>query len=161
MDQSKLYEDLRNQLLDIKLEKGIKWEDSPKSLTKIIEKQTTYIWTRLFLKEELSDIEPGDDVILTYIPSGEQLETKFVCYAKSDSNKNIEDEITQFNTEDDKKILCLMVNQDTINVSDEIPFIRTLFKEGRHFEYQLFKRDELVFTNKRTNKTIEYFDCSY
>jgi hypothetical protein len=54
-----------------------------------------------------------------------------------------------------------MVNQDTINKGIDIPFIRTLFKTGIHYEYQLVRRDELLFINSRTGETLDYFDCDY
>ena len=66
-----------------------------------------------------------------------------------------------YNPEDDKKILCLMVDEKEVNYSDKIPFIRTLFKTGRHYEYQLVRRDELLFKNKRTDETIDYYDCDF
>ena len=54
-----------------------------------------------------------------------------------------------------------MVDQDIINKSTDIPFIRTLFKTGIHYEYQLAKRDELLFINDRTGTMIDYYDCDY
>ena len=89
--------------------------------------------------------------------------TVFICYGKTDLTKDHDDleKITNFNPEDDKKILCLMVNQDHINKGTDIPFIRTLFKSGIHYEYQLVKRDELIFINSRTNDILDYFDCDY
>ena len=103
----------------------------------------------------------GDDIFMTYKPSGEKLSTIFVCYGKTDLGKDHEDEMINYNPEDDKKILCLMVNQDHVNKNTDIPFIRTLFKTGIHYEYQLVKRDELLFINSRTSEILNYFDCDY
>ena len=128
--------------------------------TKIVEEQKVYIWIRLFLKEE-SNIEIGDDILMTYSQSGEQLETKFICYGKTDMGKDHNDEIINYNPEDDKKVLCLMVDQDKINKGINIPFIRTLFKTSIHYQYQLVKRNELLFINSRTGETLDYFDCDY
>ena len=48
-----------------------------------------------------------------------------------------------------------------VNYNDEIPFIRTLFKNGKHYEYQLMRRDELLFINKRNNIILEYYECDF
>jgi hypothetical protein len=71
------------------------------------------------------------------------------------------DGLVNWNSEENKKVLCLMVNQDKINKGTDIPFIRTLFKTGIHYEYQLVRRDELLFINSRTGETLDYFDCDY
>jgi hypothetical protein len=54
-----------------------------------------------------------------------------------------------------------MVDENYVNLSDDIPFIRTLFKTGRHYEYQLVKRNELLFRNNRTSEILEYYDCDF
>ena len=75
--------------------------------------------------------------------------------------KDHDDEIINYNLDDDKKVLCLMVDQEKINKGTDIPFIRTLFKISIHYQYQLVKRDELIFVNSRTGETLDYFDCDY
>jgi hypothetical protein len=54
-----------------------------------------------------------------------------------------------------------MVDEKTVNFSKEIPFIRTLFKTGRHFEYQLVRRDELQFIIDKNNIILDYYDTSF
>lgn len=128
----------------------------PKST--VIEKQKVYFWIRLYLKKENTKVKPDDDIIIKYIPSGEMLNTKFICYAKPGSLKDNDGQVTNYTPEDDKKVLCLMVDSDKINKdSEDIPFIRTLFKIGRHYEYQLLKREDLLFLDK-SGKSLEYFD---
>lgn len=126
----------------------------------IVEKQKIFLWIRLYTKEEVS-IDPNDSIKIEYLPSGEHLECSFICYSKKGIEKNFNDQITNYNTEDDKKCLCLMVDIDKINNNDKIPFIRTLFKSGNHFEYQLLRREELIFTNQTKKTTIEYFDVEF
>jgi hypothetical protein len=53
------------------------------------------------------------------------------------------DLITQYNSEDDKKVLCLMIDEKLVIGIKK--FIRTLFKTGRHYEFQLVKRDEFCY----------------
>ena len=155
------YDNLVEQIKVIDTEEVKDWDKfNTNPAMKIVEEQKVYIWIRLFLKEE-SNIEIGDDILMTYTQSGEQLETKFICYGKTDMGKDHNDEIINYNPEDDKKVLCLMVDQDKINKGTNIPFIRTLFKTSIHYQYQLVKRDELVFINSRTGETLEYFDCDY
>jgi hypothetical protein len=154
------YDNLVEQIKTIDTEEVEDWDKNTDPDMKVIEEQKVYIWIRLYLKEE-ANIEIGDDIFMTYKPSGEKLETKFICYGKDDLNKNYVDEMVNYNPEDDKKVLCLMVNQDHINKGTDIPFIRTLFKSSIHYEYQLVKRDELIFINSRTNEILDYFDCDY
>ena len=153
------YDNLVEQIKAIDTEVVKDWDKNTNPDMKVLEEQKVYIWIRLYLKEE-SDIEIGDDIIMAYKPSGEKLETKFICFGKEGMEKD-NDGLVNWNSEDNKKVLCLMVDQDKINNGTDIPFIRTLFKTGIHYEYQLLKRDDLVFLNERTKETLEYFDCDY
>ena len=72
-----------------------------------------------------------------------------------------QDGIANFNFEDDKRIICLMIDEKIVNHNDDIPFIRTLFKLGRHYEYQLVRREELIFLNKRNGSILDYYDCDF
>jgi hypothetical protein len=130
-------------------------------ISKTIEEQKVYFWIRLYLKDELSDILPGDDIIIKWTPSGEELTTKFICFGKEGLQRDHDDQVVNWNPEDDKKILCLMVDERIVNLSEEIPFIRTLFKTGRHYEYQLVRREELMFINTRNSQQLEYIDCDF
>jgi hypothetical protein len=131
------------------------------STSKIVEEQKIYFWIRLYLSEEDQNIQIGDDIAISYEPSGEELITKFICYGKSGLERDHNDEVINYNPDDDKKVLCLMVDENQVNYSQEIPFIRTLFKTGRHYEYQLMRRDELVFINKRNGVILDYYDCDF
>lgn len=129
---------------------------------KEVEKQRIYIWIRLYLKEEVKDIKEGDDFSIKYTLSGEELKTKFICFGKMNSFKDSEFENQiQMSTEDDPKILCLMVNEDDIQIGEHIPFIRTLFKVSKHHEEQVYRREDLVFINLRTGQQFEYIDCDF
>ena len=134
---------------------------SDDAVQKIVEEQKTYFWIRLFIKDEQPNIEIGDDVIINYTPSGEKLTTKFICYGKQGLDKDNGELVTHYNTEDDKKVLCLMIDEKIVNYSEEITFIRTLFRTGRHFEYQLVKRDELQFIIDKNNIILDYYDTSF
>jgi len=155
------YDSLVEQIKSINTETVKSWENNNSPISNIIEEQKVYIWIRLYLKDESSDIEIGDDISMIYKSSGEKLTTKFVCYGKSDLNKDHNDEIINFNPEDDKKVLCLMVDEAFINKGDGIPFLRTLFKTSRHYEYQLVRRDDLIFINERSGEVLDYFDCDF
>ena len=119
------------------------------------------IHIRLYIKDEQPNIEIGDDITIHYTPSGEKMTTKFICYGKQGLDKDNGELVTHYNTEDDKKVLCLMIDEKTVNYSNEIPFIRTLFKTGRHFEYQLIKREELLFVIDKNDIVLDYYDTSF
>ena len=154
------YDNLVDKIKTINTEEVKDWYSNMSSEMKVIEEQKVYIWIRLYLKEE-SDVKVGDEIFMTYKPSGEKLSTIFVWYDKKGIMKDHDEEIVNYTGEDDKKVLCLMVNQDHVNKNTDIPFIRTLFKTGIHYEYQLVKRDELLFINSRTSEILNYFDCDY
>jgi hypothetical protein len=155
----------RNAIVDaikqIDTDSSDNWSYDEEIKAQILEEQKVYIWIRLYLKEEMTQISSGDDVIIQWIPSGEKLKTKFVCFGKQGLEKDHIGEVVNFNPDDDKKILCLMVDERIINTSDEIPFIRTLFKSGIHYEYQLMKREELKFILEKNELVLDYYDCDF
>lgn len=154
------YDNLVEQIKTIDTEEVKDWNKNTDPVMKVLEEQKVYIWIRLYLKEE-SSVEIGDEIFMTYAPSGEKLSTIFICYGKDNLGKDHEDEMVNYNPEDDKKVLCFMVNQEHINKNTDIPFIRTLFKTGIHYQEQLMKRTDLLFINNRTGETLDYFDCDY
>ena len=155
-----LYEQLQEQVKNIDTT-DLSDDVSNEVETKVAEEQKIYFWTRLYLKDENPNLQIGDDISIIYTTSGEQLKTKFVCYEKTGLGKDQVDDVTSYNTEDNKKILCLMIDSNEVNYSDKIPFIRTLFKTGFHYEYQLIKRDELIFVLDKSGIMLEYFDIDF
>jgi len=134
-------------------------DNSP--LSKVIEEQKVYFWIRLFLKEEDPNINIGDDIVIEWVPTGEKLETKFIAWGKKGFDKDGGDEITSYSSEDDKKVLSLMIDTKMVNFNDNIPFIRTLFKTGYHYQDTIFRRSELLFVNKRNGMILDYFDSDF
>lgn len=122
-----------------------------------VEKQKTYLWIRVYLSTEKSNLTPNDSIILTYIPTGEKLLTKFACYAKKGLDKDGGEFINTYNPEDDTKILCLMVDSDELG--HHIPTISSLFKNTIHYKHLLLKRSELLFTHEGTD--LDYFDSEF
>jgi len=157
------YQDtLLNEIRSVDVEKVDFSKSDFKPRSKIVEKQRVFFWIRLYLKDENHKVKPDDTISIKYLPSGEQLDTKFICYAKTGLNKDNSGEIVNYDSEDDKKVLCLMVDTDRINEnSDDIPFIRTLFKTSGYYEYQLLRREELIFINASNNEVFEYFDVNF
>lgn len=163
---SDLIKDNYLQLIAEKLSKidtnnADKWEYDENPSINVIDEQKVYFWIRLYISEENANVEVGDDVSIQWTPSGEELLTKFICYGKKGLQKDYNNQVINYESEDDKKVLCLMVDERVVNFSEEIPFIRTLFKTGRHYEYQLVKRNELIFVNKRNGFILDYYDCDF
>lgn len=155
-----IYEQIQEQVKNIDTSK-LSDDVSNEVTSTVTEEQKVYFWTRLYLREENPNIEIGDDIILCYTPSGEELKTKFICYEKKGLGKEQTDDVTSYNTEEDKKALCLMIDSKEINYSETIPFIRTLFKTGFHYEYQLVKRDELIFILEKSGMILDYYDVDF
>lgn len=158
--QKSLIESIKSiDLTDYDYNKAIDEEFVPR--TKITQKQKIYFWIRLYLNEEV-EIEPNDIVNIVYTPLNEVLETTFVCYSKPYSSKVDVDNLTEYNPEDDKKVLCLMVDQSSINEnSDDIPFIRSLFKISKYYEDRVMRKGELKFILEKNDKDLEYFSIGF
>mgnify|MGYP006115020595 CR=1 FL=1 len=152
---------LVEQCRNIDTDESENWKEDKSISTKVIDDQKVYFWIRLYLKDENVNILPGDDIVIKYTLSGEELKTKFICYGKQGLLKDNGELITQYNSEDDKKTLCLMIEEKLVNWNDKIPFIRTLFKTGRHYEFQLIKRDELQFIIDKNNIILDWFDSDF
>lgn len=153
-------ERLVEQVKDIDIDK-LSDDVDQESTSKVIEEQKIYFWIRLYLNEEDPNVNIGDDITIKWTNSGEELKTKFIAYGKVGQNKDQGDEVANYNPEDDKRILCLMIDTKMVNFNEDIPFIRTLFKTGYHYEYQLVKRSELLFINDGNGMVLDYFDCDF
>lgn len=152
VDYSYLLEQIKN--IDVDNTDFSNYSDTP--IYKEIEKSKSYFWIRVYLSEEV-DITPGDDITIKYVNSGEKLNTKYVCFSKKNIISN-EININKYDSEDDTKVLCLMVDEDKINHhSDDIPFIRKLFRNSRYFDYELFKTNDLILTIDRTSLQLKYY----
>lgn len=153
------YNEIIDNLRSIDIDSINNWDILTKS--EIIEKQKVFFWIRLYLKEENNELKIGDEIIIKHPLSEEELNVKFVYYDKNVLNLDHDNEIINYVGEDNKKVLCLLVDESNVNYNDNIPFLRKLFKNSIHYEYQLMKRDELIFINKRTEKILDYYDCDF
>ena len=156
---SSIYDSLIEQIKSIDTQ-DLSDDVKDEIITKEIEKQKVYYWIRLYLKDEISDLKIGDDFDITYIRSGETLSGKFIAFGKKNLNRDLDNVIVNYDPEDNPKCLCLMVDEEEM-FSDSIPFIRTLFKTSKFFEFQVYRREELTFTNQRTGISAEYVDCDF
>lgn len=156
------YDNLIEKIKTIDTDSVKEWASTNNPVTNLVEKQRIYIWIRLYLKEECQDLQIGDDFKITYTPSGEYLDCKFICFDKTSLTKEHDslEKVANFNPEDDKKVLCLMLDEDDLK-NDSVSFIRTLFKNTRYYQEQVYKRSELTFVNKRNGINLEYFDCAF
>jgi hypothetical protein len=154
-----LYDFVKEQLKDVDTEELS--DDVSDEVEINVDPGKVYFWTRVYLREKDPNLTVGDNIVLKYTPSGEELKTQFICYGKQGLDRDHDGEVTNYNQEDDEKIVCLMVEEKVINESEDIPFIRTLFKLGRHYEFQLTKRDELLFVNDSNGTILDYYDCDF
>lgn len=159
--KSNYIDDLIEQCKNIDTDGVKNWKKDKSPVMKIVEEQKVYFWIRLYLKDENVNISVGDDITIKYTISGEELKTKFICYGKQGLLKDQGVVVTQYNTEDDKKVLCLMIDEKSVNNNSNIPFIRTLFKTGNHYEFQLIKREELLFIVDKNNIVLDWFDSDF
>lgn len=159
-DDNRHYNSIIEQIKSVDLEKYdyTNVDFSPRS--EIIEKQRVYFWVRVYLNSE-SDIKPDQDVTITYCDSGETLTTRFICFAKKGHEKESQEDVVNYNPEDDKRLLCLMIDADRINVnSDDIPFIRTLFRIGKFYQPQVMRKSDLVLKDA-SGIQLDYYDIEF
>lgn len=157
---NKTYRDsLVEQLKDLDISKSNFENMDFKPRSEIKEKQKTYFWIRVYLHDEI-EITPDTEVTITYTGSGEKLETKFVCFGKKGHNNNLHDDVINYDPEDDRKCLCLMIDSDRINKeSEDIPFIRTLFRIGRYYSPQILRHSELMLS--KGDVVLNYYDIDF
>ena len=157
--KSDLTEKITKELSDIDLDKIDFSNEDFKPRTDIKEKQKIYYWIRVYLREEM-EIKENTDINITYLDSGETLECKFICYGKKGAEKD-SDGVMRFNPDENKKILCFMVDSDRINVnSDDIPYIRTLFTISKYYTPQIFSVNMLKITYDG-GKEIDYYSIDF
>jgi hypothetical protein len=131
-----------------------------KPRAEIKEKQKVFFWIRVYLNEEI-DIKPETDITITYAETGEKLVAKFICYAKKGLNQDGGEEVVNYNPEDDKKVLCLMIDSERIDKnSDDIPFIRSLFKISRYYQPQVLRLADLPISLP-DGTLLNYFDINF
>ena len=135
--------------------------ETPGVVTKVIEEQKTYYWIRVYLKDENPNIEIGDDIEINYVPNNEILTSKFICFNKKGLDKDIVNQIKNYNPEDDKKTLCLMVDEKLVNDGTNIDFIRTLFGFSKHYQEQVYRRSDLLLIIKNKNIVLDYYDITF
>jgi len=155
-----IYDDIAEQAKKIDLDKVDYTGEDFVPRSEIKQKQKVYFWIRVYLKEE-TDIESNTDVSIVWHETGEKLTTKFICYSKKGLDRDLDEQVTNYNPEDDKKVLCLMVEEDKINIDNEdIPFIKTLFKIGRFYQFQVWRKEDMSLLDS-DGKELPWFDIDF
>lgn len=155
-----IYDDIAEQAKKIDLDKVDYTGEDFVPRSEIKQKQKVYFWIRVYLKEE-TDIEVNTDVSIVWHETGEKLTTKFICYSKKGLDRDLDEQVTNYNPEDDKKVLCLMVEEDKINIDNEdIPFIKTLFKIGRFYQFQVWRKEDMSLLDG-SGKELPWFDIDF
>jgi hypothetical protein len=159
----KLYEKLTEDIKKIDINSIKNWSDD-KVRIDIIQKQKEYLWVKIYLREEV-DVNVGDEIVIKYLETGEELKTIFFYYGKKYEKMGLDVVVpipVMHEIGDDEKILYVLVDQDDLNkTEDAATYIRTLFRQSKYYEHQLIKRSELIFTNSRTNEKLDYYDCVF
>lgn len=128
--------------------------------TKIIQRQKVYFWLRVFIKDEI-DITPESKVTMIYNNGEESLETFFMYFGKKGFERDINGQIVNFNPEDDKKVLCLLLDSENININNEnIPHMKTLFPLSKYFKPQYFRKYDYKF-KLDDDRYLDFFDISF
>ena len=141
--------DYRKSLLE-QLENSIantdpkNWTDEPDVKIIQTEKQKVYVWIRIYLNEEDDILKSGDILTMTHVPTNEEVEIIFGSYEKEGLNKNNDDEVINYISKNDKKILCCMIDSERINKdSDDIPTLRTFFRNSRYYTENIYMKSDI------------------
>lgn len=136
------------------------WEDTRRIEINEVEKQKEFFWIRIYLKEEDTDLEKGDPMTISYKPTNESLEMVFGSYEKEGLNRDHDDEVINYVDKDNKKILCCMIDLNRINKeSDDIPTIRTFFRNSRYYQEELYYKSDIIISSK--DKEYEYSSIAF
>jgi hypothetical protein len=148
---SKLLDDIKN--IDVDNIKN--FEEGTKILE--IEKPKEYFWIRLLLSDDSNiELNPDDRLKITWLLSNESLECIFLSYGKKNISKDY-DGITEYDSEFDTNQLILMIDSNHMERND-IPFLRTIFKSSKYFEFQAFNRNNLKIETLKDSIGLNYVD---
>jgi hypothetical protein len=171
-DRKRLVEEFKNksnnyidqiveQVKDIDLNKIDYSDTNFKPRSEITEKQKEFFWIRLFLNDEDTSLTQGDDITIKDLVYDEELEVKYMFYGKKNLHKDA-DNIINYDPEEDKKCLVLMIDTDKVNQNSEhIPYIRSLFTNSRYFSHQIIRIEDLEFVVKKTGEKLKYYSVDF
>ena len=127
------------------------WKDEPNVKIDIVERQKEFFWIRIYLPEEDDKLKTGDTVYISYKPTNEKLEMIFGGYEKEGLNRDHNDEVINYVNEDDKSILCCMIDLNRVNKdSDDIPTVRTFFRNSRHYVEEIYRKTDIIISTEET-----------
>lgn len=151
-------EDLLSKL-QVAVSSTDEWKDEPNKIIQV-EKQKVFFWIRIYLNEEDSKLKTGDEICMTYTPTNEKINLIFGAYEKEGLSRDHDDEVINYVTTDDKKILCCMVDTERVNKdSEDIPTLRTFFRNSKYYTENLFLKTDLTITFDDTQ--YEYYSISF
>ena len=139
----------------------------------VTQQQKEYYWIRLYTNTEY-DFKQGDIITLNHLPTGEKLDLMFTNFDKVGKIDQQSNSIEEFNNEENKRSLCLLIDFTQLYLLKDVNFIRTLFRNSRYFQEHLLKRKDLKFYTSFDNTllednprkliepiNIEYFDITF
>lgn len=128
--------------------------------TNVTEESKVFSWIRVYLNEEYENIKKGDVVKLRYNLTGEICDLIFGSYNMVGSNKDTDgDVLTDYNSEEDKKVLCLMVDIKSIENDKTLPLIRTLFRQSKWYAFNLLKLNDISILHNE--KELPYYSIDF
>ncbi len=161
-DNSDIYDEIVEKIKSIDINK-IEFKDGKRKIVSdVIEKQREFLWLRVFLKEELNNINVGDEFTLRYeLDNGdvENMTLEFISYGKNILNidSDYDNVISNYDNEFNNKKLIFMVDKDKLISKLNI---RKIFKNTVYCEDVLIKRDSLLLLDNNES-SIEYIDMEF
>jgi hypothetical protein len=129
----------------------------------VLEESKEYYWLRLYLREEC-EIENGEVLRLRYAPTEESIDLIFIAYEKKGQTDQFFSDIIEYVKEDDKKILCLMLDIKEVNTRTDIGTLQKLLRCSRVHEDTMLRRQDLLFERKTENNDwapLDYYDADF
>ena len=129
---------------------------------KTIEESKVYTWTRLYIRDEV-DIKSGEHIRIKHTPTKEYIDLEFSSFEKKGFNRNENGEIIiNYESEEDKKILCLLVDMSFINKSDNnIPFLRSIFRGSDYYEEHVIRMMDFKFTHLEKETELDCYSVKF
>lgn len=126
----------------------------------IIERQKTFSWVRLYLNNECEDLKSGDVITIHHKYHNETIESFFSFYDKVNNTNKEEDNIKSYIGEDDKKVLCLMVEVEELERSNKT-YMKTIIRGSKFFSPDIIRNSDIEITNTRTGQVFDFYMVSF
>lgn len=154
---SKSHYDMIKDQIDSMDFTNTQFSDNPNMKVDEVQKGTEHIWTRIYLREEV-EIDPKDIIEVKYLPNNTSMQMSFICFGKPITSKNSAEGIANYNPEDDRKVLCVMVESSVLK-ANKTP--NNFFRANPFTSDVLIRIADMEIYNVTKGVKLDYYDIDF